>query len=67
MSERPGEASNRIAFTGSTLARLSEKRTDDAIDVARADLQTRWFVHLGGKVLLDFVIEERPRSLFSSN
>ena len=60
------EASTCIAFTGSPLQRLSEKRTDDAIDLARADAATRWFVHLGGKVLLQGIESEIPRALFET-
>ena len=67
MNDFPGEASGRIAFTGSPLARLSEKRTDDAVDIARADPETRWFMHLGGKVLLDCADEAKPRSLFTTS
>ncbi len=67
MSEISGEASSRTAFTGSPLERRSEKRTDDAIDLARADPATCWFVHLGGKVILDGTVENSPRALFATN
>ncbi len=60
------EASTRIAFTGSPLERRSEKRTDDAIEQARADAATRWFVHLGAKVALRAAEGGAPRALFET-
>ncbi len=61
------EASTRIAFTGSLLERRSEKRTDDAIELARADVATRWFVHLGGKIALHGSDSAVPRALFETS
>jgi NAD+ diphosphatase len=63
----PDEASMRIAFTGNPLERRSEKRTDDVVELARADPSTRWFVHLGGKVVLDRSDESSPRAFFTTD
>jgi NAD+ diphosphatase len=61
------EASGRVAFSGGTLKRLSEKRTDDAIEVARADAKTRWMLIAHGRVVLNFADEARPRMLFDAD
>jgi NAD+ diphosphatase len=66
MTYIPDEPSTRVAFTGSLLERKSEKRTDDAIDLARADASTRWFVHLGGKIALQGDGDTAPRALFEA-
>lgn len=61
------EASSRVAFAGGTLTRLSEKPTDDAIDIARGHEKTRWLLIAHGRVVLDFSDEENPRALFSAD
>ena len=61
------EASARVGFTGSPLERRSESRTDDAIELARANGATRWFVHLGGKVALQRADGGKQRALFETH
>lgn len=65
--ENTQEASETVAFTGGTLERLSEKRTDDAIDLARADPNSRWLAFASGKLILDFSDEANPRALFENH
>ena len=64
--EDKNEASQTVAFSGGTLERLSEKRTDDAIDLACADPNSRWLAFAGGKLILDFTDEANPRALFET-
>ncbi len=61
------EASDTVAFSGGTYERLSEKRTDDAIENARAANETRWLAFASGKLILDFTDETNPRALFETN
>ncbi len=61
------EASATVAFSGGTLERLSEKRMDDAIDLARSDPQSRWLAFASGKLILDFSDENGPRALFETH
>jgi NAD+ diphosphatase len=61
------EASDTVAFSGGTYERLSEKRTDDAIDLARAAPETRWLAFASGKLILDFTDEKNPRALFETH
>lgn len=64
---RDGEASAGVAFSGGTLKRRSEKRTDDAIDVARADGKSRWMMMAHGRLVLDYSDEAKPRMLFGAD
>ena len=61
------EASDTVAFSGGIYERLSEKRTDDAIDLARAAPETRWLAFASGKLILDFTDEQNPRALFETD
>lgn len=61
------EASDTVAFSGGTYERLSEKRTDDAIDLARAAGDTRWLAFASGRLILDFTDEASPRALFETH
>ena len=61
------EASDTVAFSGGTFERLSEKRTDDAIELARAAHDTRWLAFASGKLILDFTDETNPRALFETH
>jgi NAD+ diphosphatase len=61
------EASAKVAFSGGALVRLSEKRTDDAIETARADKNSCWMLIAHGKVVLDFSDEAKPRALFGAD
>jgi NAD+ diphosphatase len=61
------EASSRVAFSGGRLERLSEKRTDDAIEAARADASSRWMLFAHGRVVMDFSDEAHPRALFGAD
>ncbi len=61
------EASAKAAFSGGTLKRLSEKRTDDAIEVARDEPSTRWLLIAHGRLVMDFANADKPRAFFNAD
>jgi NAD+ diphosphatase len=61
------EASAKVAFSGGRLERLSEKRTDDAIEVARNEPSTRWLLIAHGRLVMDFTDADKPQAFFNAD